>query len=410
MDLVSLLANGLPPGSYYGKDWQSDKEAARVFSPGYVRTVHWDSYGACLYMFFTSLTTGLSLSSLLWQGNSSLLLRNAMVGYYWTLLLIAEKWDGDESDEKWVSHFLSEVTCRNVIQMTAQLCMRCVNWPVQVPFVPRSHMEECMELHFGRVKGQSMGTPCIRDGILATHQLHLKESTTAHKAQDPRASSFVRPLKANDVLDIGMSGLRIACQLQSCLVVGKSRKSLQKSLLRWWDEGGHKFVCQTAGRMEAEDRGHECEPDADAGQSKKKEDVVRALSSLARLADGHNASTGQSLGQSMAKAKETEAAEPTDMFDQGDDQTLGQSFGTPLQEKLCVKKILKDSGLYDFEPSPSDNSKMCIKRVQKMIPAILSFVRAVRLQPAVEIRFLFVFGCCLDVFLGMHVKIMLKSC
>ena len=97
VDLVSLLADGLPPPSYYGKDWQSDKEAARVFSPGYVWRVHWDSYGACLYMFFTSLTTGLSLSSVLWQGNSPLLLRNAMVGYYWTLLLIAEKWDGDES-------------------------------------------------------------------------------------------------------------------------------------------------------------------------------------------------------------------------------------------------------------------------------------------------------------------------
>lgn len=99
VDLVSLLANGLPPPSYYGKDWQSDKEAARVFSPGSVWRVHWDSYGACLYMFFTSLTTGLSLSSVLWQGNSPLLLRNAMVGYYWTLLLIAEKWDGDESDD-----------------------------------------------------------------------------------------------------------------------------------------------------------------------------------------------------------------------------------------------------------------------------------------------------------------------
>lgn len=405
MDLVSLLANGLPPPSYYGKDWQSDKEAARVFSPGYVRTVHWDSYGACLFMFFTSLTTGLSLSSVLWQGNSPLLLRNAMVGYYWTLLLIAEKWDGDESDEKWVSHFLSEVTCRNVIQMTAQLCMRCVNWPVQVPFVPRSHMEECMELHFGRVKGQSMGTPCVRDGILATHQLHLKESITTHKAQDPRASASVTPLTANEVLDIGINGLRIACQLHSCLVVGKSRKSLEKSLVRWWDEGGRKFVCQTASRMEPEDRGHECEPAADADQSKKKDDVVRALSSLAQLADGHNASTGQSLGQPMDQAKETEAAEPKDMLDQGDAQTLGQSFGTPLQGKLCVKKILKDSGLYDFQPSPSDNSKMCIKRVQKLIPAILSFVRAVRLQPAVEIIFFVCFWMLFGCFLGAHVKI-----
>jgi len=42
-----------------------------------------------------------------------------------------------------------------------------------------------MELHFGRVKGQSMGTPCVRDGILATHQLHLKESQAALKAQSP---------------------------------------------------------------------------------------------------------------------------------------------------------------------------------------------------------------------------------
>lgn len=383
VDLVSLLANGLPQQSYYGKDWQDDKESARVFNPGYVQTVHWDSYGACLYMFFTSLTTGLSLSSKLWQGQSPLLLRNAMVGYYWTLLLIADRWDGDESDEKWVNHFLSEVTCRSVIQMTAQLCMRCVNWPVQVPFVPRAQQEECMELHFGRVKGQSLGTPCVRDGILATHQLHLKESTAALKAQSPIASPSVTPsvspLTPEAVEEIGLSGLKVACQLQSCLVVGKSRQSLQKSLLDWWDGGGRKFVCQTASKLEFEDcpGSQECELDkSSAAQSKKNEDTVRALSSLAQLADGHFDSTSQFTGQStMASGTdEVEAEEP--IFEQGKTQAL--------QETWCVKKILKLAGLYDFVPAQADNSQKCIQRVQKLIPGILDFVKAVRALPALE--------------------------
>ena len=383
VDLVSLLVNGLPPPSYFGKDWQSDKEAARVFSPGYVRSVHWDSYGACLYMFFTSLTTGLSLSSKLWQGQSPLLLRNAMVGYYWTLLLIAEKWDGDGSDEKWVNHFLSEVTCRSVIQMTAQLCMRCVNWPVDVPFVPRAHQEECMELHFGRVKGQSMGTPCVRDGILATHQLHLKESQAALKAQSPIAGPSVTPLTPEALLEIGQSGLKVACQLHSCLVVGKSGQYLRKSLLDWWDDGGRQFVCQAASKLEFEDLpdSHECALDkSSADQSKKNEDAVRALSSLAQLADHQNAPTGQSLGPSMNQTMasgtdEVETEEP--IFEPGETHAL--------QETLCVKKILKSASLYDFVPGKADNSQKCIQRVQKLIPGILDFVRAVRAQPAVEL-------------------------
>ena len=132
VDLVSLLVNGLPPPSYFGKDWQSDKEAARVFSPGYVRSVHWDSYGACLYMFFTSLTTGLSLSSKLWQGRSVLFASKCNGGvlldtsaHCWEVGWGWEWWEVGQSFPEWGHLPVSHPNDSTALHALCQLASRC---------------------------------------------------------------------------------------------------------------------------------------------------------------------------------------------------------------------------------------------------------------------------------------------
>lgn len=150
VDYASLLVHGLPRASYYGKDWQSDREAARLFNPAYLKLPSWDSIGAALLQFLTALVTGSSLSSSLWSGQSPLLLRNCFCAYYWILLLVRQS--QEKASGKWTRAFMSDVTCRNMIQVCAQMCMRCMKFPTDLPFVPRAQQEECMELHFGKIK------------------------------------------------------------------------------------------------------------------------------------------------------------------------------------------------------------------------------------------------------------------
>ena len=53
-----MLCGGLPLSSYRGKDVQSDREAAHLLCPVYLKEDRWDNLGSHVFQLKISLATG----------------------------------------------------------------------------------------------------------------------------------------------------------------------------------------------------------------------------------------------------------------------------------------------------------------------------------------------------------------
>ena len=74
-----------------------------------------------------------------------------------------------KATKKWHEHVFSATTTKNMLQMCAQTCMRCMRWPPGIPFMVRAQQEECVELHFARIKAPFAGVSPTWKNALLTH-------------------------------------------------------------------------------------------------------------------------------------------------------------------------------------------------------------------------------------------------
>lgn len=109
-------------------------------------------------------------------------IRNALTGYYLTLLIIQDSFE--LAGKEWSKYFLAQETGTNVILMTASLLLRLSAYPPTAVFEPALCMEDCIEYFFGLLKTikRNTGSVTLASAIQSACLVHVRQQRNLRKA------------------------------------------------------------------------------------------------------------------------------------------------------------------------------------------------------------------------------------
>ena len=110
---------------------------------------------------------------------------NAVCGY--ALLLLNLHAARRHFGADWARHFLPVVTVRNLCQLLVQQMALCTILPKDACVQPSCMQEKLCEYQYSQIKAPFRGSPCIRDMVMGTQLLHLK-NLRGHSAPAPSES------------------------------------------------------------------------------------------------------------------------------------------------------------------------------------------------------------------------------
>ena len=179
--LGTLALFGCPTSSIKGKDVHSDREAARLFNPAYMKENTYDNVGWDLFQFWNHITFGGWTSSEAFTVPE--MYENCLSAYYLTLINSMISWNIREN--KMTLIWLPLQTLKNIVRMLGNLLLRLHGWPLEAVFEPVYTMENAIEFWFGQVKTFKRGvhgTATTANSIMAAQLLHFKQAKKVPKA------------------------------------------------------------------------------------------------------------------------------------------------------------------------------------------------------------------------------------
>ena len=102
----------------------------------------------------------------MYDGNVEDMFFNTMVAYYMICSNVAIMMEKHGKD--WEKHFIPRATFVNSASTMGSFAIRCMSWPVYIPFLQGNLREWIVETFFSQAKLSSKGTPRMKDMIYGT--------------------------------------------------------------------------------------------------------------------------------------------------------------------------------------------------------------------------------------------------
>ena len=140
---------------------------------------------------------------------------------------------------------------------------------------PRYFAEKVCEHHYSACKAGFRGTPSVRDGIIGTHRAHLNQlRSSVPPAPSPVSSSAedgeLPMLRFHALFS---TALRTSAFFFSCIVEGRSAKSITTELGLWWHSEGYSILGGQGSSDHVELEGEDEELDSDTEEFALKADT-----------------------------------------------------------------------------------------------------------------------------------------
>ena len=264
----------LPVKSYVQKDSQSDRESFQRLNPAHYPT-SWAGFGVAFMLFMSAL-----LSSA-WEGSRDLTAEQRFLnaGLCYHILLLNRMRAAQTHGSSWSSHFIPQMTCRNVAHCCI-LAMQLAIWlPPKSSCEPRNFAEKIAEHHFSRVKSDSSGSPSLAFGVRGCCKLHMQLYRQQLHIPEP-TSSRISHKRAVQLMEVCF---RDALALQSWICVGQSEEKLEKDFNTWFKRSGKQLL--TSKKIAQEDMLDELEGDNVEIENEAEEDLSEDLAALTAAGD-----------------------------------------------------------------------------------------------------------------------------
>ena len=145
-----------------------------------------------------------------------------------------------EAGAAWTRRFMAQCTSRNLLLNAAHMVQRITDQPVdQQIFMPSRSMEDSIEMHFGRTKRMSQGSPSLKTVTLSTQRQHLlqrRRGVPPHKVR-----KFCAP-SAEKIRETAEGALQSALAFEAACSVGVSVSELRGDFATWLQSSGERVI------------------------------------------------------------------------------------------------------------------------------------------------------------------------
>ena len=259
-DMSHMLLQGLPAKAFSCTDGQSDKQAAQRSNPAWSQDT-FDAHGNVIAMFVGALFMSGSAASHAFSTVECA--ENLMASYYLILFQVHRAWMKYAS--RWEERFLPLQTCRNTLALIAHSVMALLYHDDAA--ITSKHQEGPVEWHFSKIKSSFRGAPTVRDGIIGTQLLHMRQlkmiSSEARKRDKPKAAQpSRRALTLDELQDFAKKSLKNAAVLHCSIDIGGQKPvDAASSLLAWWNSTGNGLLTKGHGGPEVWEMDFDEQPD-----------------------------------------------------------------------------------------------------------------------------------------------------
>ena len=407
VDTSVLLQHGLPHSVYSCGDCMSDRDAVARLTPPYLGRSCF-SLGAhvagMLAALFASFTTGSRGYSKREHAVNSFTL------YFILLLHLAENKLKHGRDAACVS--LSAVTVKNMVCACAH-AINCAMTDTE----PQTIQELGVENWFSMIKGAYRGSPTVKDGLLGSASVTLKQIAELRKVSPEMLCQKLATEESRDGLDEAMlqtlsaQGCRTAIEWYCYVSVDLTPDDAMSHLQKWFETQGPAFfgvpteTDQPAGHVEpdeldadslevvgAELDGEEEEPGAAEAQRRLEtlqmvqdraavqeevEELLRGLGEASAesqpVQDADIADAKPATEEARAPAADSTANAVQD--EQGPPKTLGKVM------KLAIASTSSTSStpsVFALGEASGHGERACLERIRLMATPMRSFIRHCR--------------------------------
>ena len=237
--LSGMLQHGLNFKAYTIQDSMSDVGSFNRMNPKHLQPAPFTG-GAYIAAFIGALVSGCTEGS---RGLSTACrFANSVTAYGMLLLnLWAARW---HFGKDWALHYLPVVTVRNLCQLLVQQMALCTVLPKDAcvhPACPACMQEKICEYQYSQIKAPFRGSPCIRDAVMGTQLLHVK-NLRGHTAPVP--SEPEEALSKEEAKKLATRCWRSCFLFLSWICQGVPATEIEKKFHEWWLEEGEATLVQ----------------------------------------------------------------------------------------------------------------------------------------------------------------------